>query len=116
MTSQQGNNFKMATVFTENEEDVFENFVQNEDIIEPYMFKPNKSDKRDSSNDSSEDSYSEEDEYDDEFEAANVWRLKTLCCNEKSLEYDKYDDILKKAESEEFTCITDSSAFQQNML
>ena len=134
MTSQQGNNFKMATVLAESEEDVFDDFVQNKAIIEPYMFEPNKSNERDSSNDSSEDSYSEEDEYNDEFEAANAWRLKTLswckcgkcllmektiesfCCHEKSLEYDEYDDILKKVESEEFTCITDSSAFQQNML
>ena len=72
MTSQQGNNFKMATVLTESEEDVFDDFVQNEAIIEPYMFEPNKSHERDSSNDSSEDSYSEEDEYNDEFEAANA--------------------------------------------
>ena len=134
MTSQQGSNFKMATALAENEEDVFDDFVQNEPIIEPYMFELNKDDERYSSEDSSEDSYDEEDEYNDEFKRANSWRLTTLswckcgkcslmektiesfCCHEKSLKYDEYDDILKKVESKKFTCITDSSAFQQNML
>ena len=114
MTSQQGSNFKMASVLAENEEDVFHDFVQNEPIIEPYMFEPNKDDERYSSEVSREDSYDEEDEYNDEFERANSWRLTTLswckcgkcslmektiesfCCHEKSLEYDEYDDILKR--------------------
>ena len=42
--------------------------------------------------------------------------IQSFCCHEKSLEYDEYDDILKKVKSEEFTCITDSLACQQNML
>ncbi|CAB4006543.1 Hypothetical predicted protein, partial [Paramuricea clavata] len=70
MTSQQSNNFKMATVCTESEEDVFDDFVQNEPVIEPYMLEPNKGDEGDSSGDSSENTYSEEDEYNDEFERA----------------------------------------------
>ena len=78
MTSQQGSNFKMATVLAENEEDVFDDFVQNEPIIEPYMFKPSKDDERYSSKDSSEDLYDEEDEYNDEIERANSWHLTTL--------------------------------------
>ena len=104
----------MASVLAENEEDVFHDFVQNEPIIEPYMFEPNKDDERYSSEVSREDSYDEEDEYNDEFERANSWRLTTLswckcgkcslmektiesfCCHEKSLEYDEYDDILKR--------------------
>ena len=58
MTSQQGNNFKMATVFAENEEDLFDDFLQNEAMIELYLFQAHKSDERDCSNDSSEDSHS----------------------------------------------------------
>ena len=42
--------------------------------------------------------------------------IESFCCHEKSLEYDEYDDILKKVENKKFMCITDSSAFQQNML
>ena len=42
--------------------------------------------------------------------------IESFCCHEKPLENDEYDNVLKKVESEEFTCITDSSAFQQNML
>ena len=69
----------MATVLAENEEDVFDDFVQNEPIIEPYMFEPNKDDERYSSKDSSEDSYDEEDEYNwsDQFYPPN--RIMILC-------------------------------------
>ena len=51
-------------------------------------------------------------------ENVHSWKKQLIffCCHEKSLEYDEYDDILKKVESQKFTCITDSSAFQQNML
>lgn len=42
-------------------------------------------------------------------------KIGSFCCHENSLEYE-YDDILKKAEIQEFTSIPDSSAFQQNIL
>ena len=31
--------------------------------------------------------------------------IESFCCHEKSLEYDEYDDILKKVESQKFTCM-----------
>lgn len=117
----------------DSEEGVFDN-AQNDFVIEPYMFEPNKGDGGDSNEDCSDDSSSGDDQYDAEFEGANAWRLATLswckcgkcalmektiesfCCHEKSLEYDEYEDILKKVELEEFTCMTDLSAFQNNML
>ena len=45
-----------------------------EQVIEPYMFEPNKGDRCEASDDSSEDSGSEEEEFGEEFEAANAWR------------------------------------------
>ena len=39
--------------------------------IEPYMFEPNKGERRETSDDSSEESESDEEEVDEEFEAAN---------------------------------------------
>ena len=99
-----------------------------EQIIEPYMFEPNKGDQSEDSDDSSEDSGSEEDEFDEEFEAANAWRRTTLdwcqcgkctimektiesfCCHEKALEYDEYDEKLTTAQNEELSCIMSQSS------
>jgi hypothetical protein len=70
---------------------------------------------------------------DEEFEAINSWRLSTLewckcghcdlmtkkiesfCCHEKATEYDEYDDKLKSAEHQNFTCVTELSSFLQNI-
>jgi hypothetical protein len=111
-----------------------ESFGSKEQVIELYMFEPNKGEHGEASDDSSEDSGSEEDEFDEEFEAANAWHRTTLewckwgkceimektiesfCCHEKALEYDKYDDKLTSAQTQEFTCITSLSSFVQNML
>jgi hypothetical protein len=119
--------------FTTNEEKD-ESFGSKEQVIEPYMFEPNKGEHGEASDDSSEDSGSEEDEFDEEFEAAFSCRRTTLewckcgkcaimektiesfCCHEKALEYDEYDDKLTSAQNQEFTCITSLSSFVQNML
>lgn len=111
-----------------------ESFAGNEQVIEPYMFEPNKGDHGDTSGDSSEDSPSEEEELDEVFEAANAWRRTTLewckcgkcaimektiesfCCHEKAIEYDEYDEKLTSAQNQEFSCITSLSSFMQNML
>ena len=68
--------------------------------------------------DSNEESGSSDNEVDHVFEAENAWRLETLswckcehctlkpkaiesfCCHDKALEYDKYDTLLKEAESQ----------------
>ena len=81
-----------------------------EQVIKPYMFEPNKGDRREASYNSSEDSGSEEEEFDEEFEAANAGRrtslqwckcgkcaimekiIESFCCHEKAMEYDEYDE------------------------
>ncbi|CAB3996154.1 Hypothetical predicted protein [Paramuricea clavata] len=88
-----------------------ESFGSKEQVIEPYMFEPNQEEHGEASDDSSEDSGSEEDEFDEEFESANAWcrtmlEWLCLCCHEKALEYDEYDDKLTSAQNQEFTCIT----------
>ncbi|CAB3977883.1 Hypothetical predicted protein [Paramuricea clavata] len=103
-------------------EDKDESFGSKEQVIEPYMFEPNKGVHGEASDDLSEDSGSEEDEFDEEFELANAWRRTTLewckcgkcaimektiesfCCHEKALEYDEYDDKLTSAQNQE-TCL-----------
>lgn len=102
-----------------------------DEIIQPYMFEPNKGNLEEASNDSSEDSESAEDE---EFEVINAWRRDTLewckcgkcsimeksiesfCCHEKALEYDEYDKKLTAAQNQGFDCITSLSSFIKNML
>jgi hypothetical protein len=105
--------------------------------IQPYMFEPNKNEGTNESYDSGDESTSteeEEEEIDHEFEAINSWRLSTLewckcghcaimeksiesfCCHEKAVEYDEYDGKLTCAQDQGLTCITELSAFTQNML
>ena len=102
--------------------------------IQPYMFEPNK-------NEGNVQSYDSDDEYtltdketkgiDHELEANNAWRLSTLewckcshcammkksiesfCCHEKAAEYDKK---LTSTQDQGLSCITELSAFSQNML
>ena len=102
--------------------------------IQSYMFEPNPGENQsESDNSESESSMSSEEEIDKEFEAINSWRLSTLewckcghcdlmtktiesfCCHEKAVEYDEYDDKLKSAEHQNFTCITELSSFLQNI-
>ena len=102
--------------------------------IEPYMFEPNREERRETSDDSSEESESDEEEVDEEFEAANAWRRSTLswckcgkcaimektiesfCCHEKALEYDEYDEKLASAQNQDLECITSLPSFVENML
>ena len=110
------------------------NLGSKQQVIEPYMFEPNKGDQGEASDDSSEDSGSDEEEFDEVFEAANAWRCTTLqwckcgkcavmektiesfCCHEKAVEYDEYDGKLTCAQNQEFSSITSLSSFVQNML
>lgn len=111
-----------------------DSICSEDQVIQPYMFEPNKGDKDETFYDSNEDSTSEEEEFDDEFEAANAWRRSTLdwckcgkcsimektiesfCCHEKALEYDEYDDLLTGAQNTGLECITSLEAFENNML
>ncbi len=51
-------------------EEIDESFGTKEQVIQLYMFEPNKGDRGEASDDSSEDSGSGEEEFDEEFEAA----------------------------------------------
>ena len=95
-------------------------FAGNEQVIELYMFEPNKGDHGDTSGDSSEDSPSEEEELDEVFETANAWARATLewckcgkcaimekiiecfCCHEKAIEYDECNEKLTSAQNQVF--------------
>ncbi len=105
------------------------NCYDNAHEIQPYMFEPNPGENQ------SESSMSSEEEINEEFEAINSWRLSTLewckcghrnlmtkTCNRKLLLpregnriYDEYDDKLKSAEHQNFTCVTELSSFLQNI-
>lgn len=105
-----------------------------DELIQPYMFEPNKGDEEEASDDSSDDSSSVESDFDEEFERANAWRTSSLnwckcgnctlmvkaiesfCCHEKSLEYDEYDDLLSSSQNQGLNCITSLLSFTQNML
>ena len=41
--------------------------------------------------------------------------IESFCCHEKSIEYDEYDDKVKSAQDQGFTCITKLSSFEQNI-
>ena len=115
-----------------------ENIHDNQrDMVLPYQFEPEPgmeaSDSGDES-DSKEEGESSDDEVDHVFEAENAWRLETLswckrghstlkpkaiesyCCNDKALEYDEYDTLLKEAESQGGKCLTAHKEFKANML
>ena len=106
------------------------------DEIKPYMFEPMPNENTAKSGSSGSDtgsSQGSEDETDEEFDEINRWRLSTIewckcgncelmpktiesfCCHEKALEYDEYDDKLKSAQDQGFTCITELSSFEQNI-
>ena len=105
-----------------------------DELIQPYMFEPNKGDQEEASDNSSDDSSSVESEFDEEFEGANAWRLFSLdwckcgnctlmvktiesfCCHEKSLEDDKCDELVTTAQNQGLNCITSLSSFTQNMV
>ena len=75
------------------------------------------------------DSKSEEQEFDKEFKVNNTWHCSTLdrckcgkfslmektiksfCCHEKALEYNKYDEKLCAAQNQGFKCMTNVSSF-----
>ena len=76
----------------------------------------------------------DDDSFNDVFEIdLNAWRLSTLswckcghcgltprtiesfCCHEKATEYDEYDNKLKSAQDQGFTCVTQLPSFTQNI-
>ena len=44
-----------------------------------------------------------------------VKTVESFCCHEKAIEYDEYDDKLKSAQDQGYTCITKLSSFEQNI-
>ena len=87
----------------------------------------------DDESDTKEESESSDDEVDHVFETENACRLETLSwcrhwmralhvkaksfwCNDKALEYDEYDTLLKEVESQGGKCFTAHEEFKAKML